>query len=472
MAAPEQAFSTGRWLALLLVVAVGFKVALLFTSQSMADGDEAVTGLMAKHILERGTHPVYPYGIQYGAGSGVEAHLAALLFAVFGISDIALKAAGGIVWLATLVLVWAAAARMGGAWAGCAAALLYGYAPQAAEWSLKVGGGHGVAVLLAFAAVVLIERGAPRYAAAALLPLAVVAHPIVAPFCLALAGYLLWKGDGSADRMFTALSLGVVGALVWSVLRPPSTGVWNPAARGFDASGLLAALPAVVGGAFAANLNARALPPLPYLLVSLGWLAALATLAARASGPSRRWLYLVAPLGVLASVRATDLAPRHLLLLYPLGCIVLAAGLATVRHRRTLLAALVVAGAAVQVHVMFDPAVHGPDPQDRGVLRDNVRDVLAALDARGVRYVYCFDPMFQWNLVWSSRENVIARWIDPVDRMPELPARIDAARRAGLPVAMVARRSRDARAFQVLPPLADAELESIFPPAPARVLER
>jgi hypothetical protein len=117
------------------------------------------------------------------------------------------------------------------------------------------------------------------------------------------------------------------------------------------------------------------------------------------------------------------------------------------------------------VHVAFDPAVHGPDPQDRGILRANVRDVLATLDARGVHHVYCLDPMFQWNLVWASREAVLARWVDPVDRIPEIPARVDAARRAGLPVAVVARPTADARAFEVFPRPPDAQLEAIFPPA-------
>jgi hypothetical protein len=56
--------------------------------------------------------------VQYGAGAGVETHLAALSFAVAGVSDIALKATGLVVWLVTLGLVYATAARIGGAWAG------------------------------------------------------------------------------------------------------------------------------------------------------------------------------------------------------------------------------------------------------------------------------------------------------------------------------------------------------------------
>lgn len=452
-----------RWLALLLPVAVGLKLALLFTSQSMADGDEAVTGLMAVHVLERGIRPIYPYGVQYGAGAGLEIHLAALLFAVFGASDVALKAAGLLVWLATLALVHATALRMAGPWAGFAAALLYGFAPPAAEWSLKVSGGHGVAVLLAVVAVFLVERGSPRFLTAALLPVAAVAHPIVAPFCVALAGLLLWQSASVGERIAVGSSLAVVGALVAVAFRPPPNGVWNPAATGFDGLGLLAVLPRVAAGLFASNLHAQWFPPIPQLVVSIAWLAALAA-AMGATGPARRWLYLLAPLATLCAVHTTDVAPRHLLLLYPLGCILLGTGLAAMPRRRAILAGLVLAGAAVQVQVVFDPVVHGAGAQARGILRDNVRSVLQRLDARGVRHVYSADPMFQWNLVWASRERIIARWTQPVDRIPDYGSRVDEARRAGLPVAVVARRTPEALEFEVFPPPPDAQLERIFPP--------
>lgn len=452
------------WLALGLAVAVGLKLALLFTSQSMADGDEAVTGLMAMHVLERGIHPIYPYGVQYGAGAGVEIHLAALLFAVFGASDVALKAAGLLVWLATLALVYATALRMAGPWAGSAAALLYGFAPQAAEWSLKVCGGHGVGVLLAVAAVFLVERGSPRFLAAALLPLAAVAHPTVVPFCIALAGLLVWRSESARERIAVVASLAVVAALVAFAFQPPATGVWNPAATRFDGLGLLAMLPRLVAGAFAPNLHAQWLPPLPQLVVSIAWLVALAA-ALAGPGPARRWLYLLAPLAVLLVVEPTALASRQMLLLYPLGCIVLATGLATMPRRREILAGLVLAGAAVQVQVAFDPAVHGAGSQARGILRDNVREVVRRLDARGIRHVYSADPMLQWNLAWASRERIVARWTQPVDRIPEYGLRVDAARRAGLPVAVVAKPRPEARAFRLFPTPPAAQLERIFPPA-------
>src|SRR5690606_35678560 len=147
------------------------------------------------------------------------------------------------------------------------------------------------------------------------------------------------------------------------------------------------------------------------------------------------------------------------------ACIVLGAGLAPLPARRAILAALVLGGAAVQAHAMFDPAVHGAGVQSRGILRENVRDVLRQLEARGVRHVYCADPMLQWNLAWAGRGRVIARWIDPVVRLPGSPRRVDEARRAGLPVAVVAKPRHEALAFRVYPLPPVAELERIFPPS-------
>jgi hypothetical protein len=58
--------------------------------QSQFDADQAVTGLMAKHIAELRAFPVFWYGQTYMLG--VESWLAAPLFALFGASVTALKA--------------------------------------------------------------------------------------------------------------------------------------------------------------------------------------------------------------------------------------------------------------------------------------------------------------------------------------------------------------------------------------------
>jgi hypothetical protein len=78
-------------LALTLLTLLGLALRLDFAIAMgwILDADEAVVGLMAKHISEGGPWPVFYYGQHY-MGS-LEALLAAGVFSLFGISEVALK---------------------------------------------------------------------------------------------------------------------------------------------------------------------------------------------------------------------------------------------------------------------------------------------------------------------------------------------------------------------------------------------
>jgi 4-amino-4-deoxy-L-arabinose transferase-like glycosyltransferase len=65
--------------------------AILLTSQTHVHSDEAIIGLMGKHILEGRYFPFYMYGQAYNAGAAGEAYLAAIAFAFFGVGVIPLK---------------------------------------------------------------------------------------------------------------------------------------------------------------------------------------------------------------------------------------------------------------------------------------------------------------------------------------------------------------------------------------------
>src|SRR2546421_6591113 len=87
------------WLCLLF--ALGIRIWLAYHTHGIIDGDEAVVGIQAEHIL-RGEHPYYFYGQVY-MGS-LEAYLMAILFAIAGPSVWMLRAEPillslGVVWL-------------------------------------------------------------------------------------------------------------------------------------------------------------------------------------------------------------------------------------------------------------------------------------------------------------------------------------------------------------------------------------
>src|SRR5436305_5731124 len=75
----------------LFVIIAAVRFVILLTSQTHVHSDEAIIGLMGKHILEGRYFPFYMYGQPYNAGAAWEAYLAAIAFAVFGVSVISLK---------------------------------------------------------------------------------------------------------------------------------------------------------------------------------------------------------------------------------------------------------------------------------------------------------------------------------------------------------------------------------------------
>src|ERR1043165_8689453 len=91
----------GLFLAVFVLIAAA-RFVILLTSQNHVHSDEAIIGLMGKHILEGRYFPFYMYGQEYNAGAAWEAYLAAIAFALFGVSVIALK--GCIVVLSLLGL--------------------------------------------------------------------------------------------------------------------------------------------------------------------------------------------------------------------------------------------------------------------------------------------------------------------------------------------------------------------------------
>ena len=93
-----------RWIVLAIAITVALARSSVFVlwPESYFDSDQAVFGLMARHLAELRAFPVFMYGQSYILG--VEAWMAAPLFAVFGSSATALKVPlfvmnAAIVWL-------------------------------------------------------------------------------------------------------------------------------------------------------------------------------------------------------------------------------------------------------------------------------------------------------------------------------------------------------------------------------------
>lgn len=148
-----------------IAAALAHRIVLLATTCAHAHADEAIVGVMARHILARGERPLFYYGQSYGGGGALEAYVAALLFAVAGESTAALKMAPFAFWIASIPAAYWVARAIGGRGAARLAVVLYTLAPPTYEWSLAARGGYAETMFFSMLlAVVALPLLAPRTA--------------------------------------------------------------------------------------------------------------------------------------------------------------------------------------------------------------------------------------------------------------------------------------------------------------------
>ncbi len=129
-----------KYLLLILLLALVLRLGLLFSGQRYVDGDEAVVGMMAKHILTRGERPLFYYGQPYGGGHIIEAYLTSFLYLLFGFSSITLKLVPLIFSLGIIVLTYLLLNRFFNERVAILSGLLLAVSSPFIKSSLKVNG--------------------------------------------------------------------------------------------------------------------------------------------------------------------------------------------------------------------------------------------------------------------------------------------------------------------------------------------
>src|SRR6266487_2145918 len=123
-----------------IVAVAAARFAILFASQTHVHSDEAIIGLMGKHILEGRHFPFYMYGQPYNAGAAWEAYLASVAFALFGVGVVPLKGCIVVLSLLCLFLFY----RMGFALydrrTAVFATLAFALTPSLLKWHFQVRG--------------------------------------------------------------------------------------------------------------------------------------------------------------------------------------------------------------------------------------------------------------------------------------------------------------------------------------------
>lgn len=442
-----------------LALGAAVRVALIAADHGVTlDSDEAIIGLMGRHILEQGARPVFFYGQQYMGA--FEAYAAAAAFAIAGPSTHALK---GVMVVLDLLMVCSFVVlgrtlvdRRAGLLAGLYAAL-----PPAflAIYGLKARGGYvetvtiGNILLAGAARVGTLDEARCRWAALGLGILAGFGfwtHTLVALYFPAVA--IAWLMRTARSRWFVTLGLAAAGAIVgglpfwWQNVTSGFGSFGNvhwvgPATALRQLGGLLRdALPVVIGarGIWAFE---ESWPGLTALLASANVLFFAGAIAgaprSERPGDTRACIGLVWLTALVATFvdaasgyGAETREPRYLFPIY--SALALTFGVAVAswwrvgdRRRATAGACVLLAGHALGI-VRQDPTLMLGISAGARVARSNVH-LIEVLEKLKIQSVYT-DYWVSYRLVFESGERIRARPFGHVvvERIPEMSAAVDA----------------------------------------------
>jgi hypothetical protein len=214
----------------LVLVGLALRVAVIASPLGEIDGDEAVVGLMARHIAFLGERPVFYWGQPY-LGS-LEAFTAAPLFRLFDSSTVLLKLVPTAYSLGFLVLSALVARRLFGTGPGLATAAYLAVPPSMwAVWSTKARGGYaevlflGEAVLLSSLALVCSPGRRLAVLWGLLAGLAFWTHPLAIVYLAPALIYLLVGRRGRFARAQYGLAgLGLLIGMLPMILDNLTTG--------------------------------------------------------------------------------------------------------------------------------------------------------------------------------------------------------------------------------------------------------
>jgi 4-amino-4-deoxy-L-arabinose transferase-like glycosyltransferase len=402
-----------------VVAGVVLRAVVYRSSLGVLDGDEAVWGLMARHLLD-GEFSTFFWG--QGYGGTLEVIPTALLFWLFGTSTVAMRLVPIVLTGVAAVLVWRIGRRtVGEPAARIAAVLLWVWPPYLVWKSERAHGFYGSGLVLVCLVLLLAVRLAERRSRvdAALLGLVLGLGwwqtPQIVPIALPALAWLLWRRPGVWRDAWLALGTAALGALPWLVSNL-THGWWS-----FDVSSGQTPYPERFRGFVSATFPMALGLRVPYTsewllgtvlsgLVYLG-LVVLFLVAwwRRRRSPAAHLLFgTVAAFPFLYALSPSTWLvdePRYVVVLLPVLALLIAQGCATAPRAAVAVAASVALSTFVLWHLSSAPAF--VERADGLFVPRNFRPLIANLETRGPRRVFA-GYWIAYRTDFESRERIVA----------------------------------------------------------------
>ena len=449
------------------------RLPFLVNDSAYLDGDESFYGIMTLHVLQGKGLPVLPYGQGYGV-SVIETIVMALFAWLFGLTPTVMQLSMLSLWALAMVFFALAARRFAGDLGAVVATALLVLSPGWGHVSLASWGYNQTAFLATniclWLIAELVQDGHRTPGLLLALGLSVGIASVTQPiYALALSPFL-WLLFGRSrrlnDRLYVALGFALVAGL-FVLFRALGRVYWQPQLfEDPDVFASLLLIPhrlwVVLSGAYVLDI---ALPAgLMTATTATLWSLCVLALAIRvvlrfgrnSSFTASHACILAVALVFAFSLAVTpaDYGYRYGLPAVGFLCLALGIELAatlqakrrTVRMTACAIVAIFLFGGSVSLIELGRLNFSGTAVRSGGPEGAALQTLVDYLLRNQIQYVFCPEGMFQWKLIFVSRERIKTRWFDPVDRYPAYAQAVDHALFSGQPVAIV-HEAKDVRAF-------------------------
>jgi hypothetical protein len=443
-------------LLLLGAVCIVSRVPELVSSKLLLDGDECVVAIMAKHMMQGRAFSAYFYGQSYGF-SLVECLFIIPFYFLFGVTTFSVKMGMLLLWTMGVFYLYKAFTlfNKGDKWLPLLLMLLFIWSPAWAVWSMKARGGYLTSFTLTSVVLYLLARD--RRSNLFFLAVGVLcffiyqSQPLWLPGLVPFLGYFLLK-----DRKAAPALLFMIPVLILSV------GVY------FYKQGMLE-FGTIQADYSLVNLGARVsrIPLLLYyslhgnyyfdeiqrpnffcaflavVFETLVFSLLLTAVYNVVKGRKGTLLFNLSTLSLLLTLLVTICSVgkqgRYLLPMTgsALFSVLLLPNTVGFRKKIVLVAGYVCIAFGIVALVSFYDFSFLP------VRKNQLKQTLGYLEDKGVRYTYCNDNMFTWQVIFYSNEQILCHEKLSPGRFPMYQWRVDSAYYGGAKTAFISETSTD-----------------------------
>ena len=429
---------------LLIIVSLSIisRLPQLLSPNLILDGDECIVGMMAKHFSEGKDVPYFFYGQSYGF-SLVEVLVISLFYRIVENSDIAIKVSMLFLWILGIIFFYKTIKQIepkNNDWSSILAISLFILSPAWAIWSMKARGGYITSfVLSSFTTFMLFHKRLNKsFYRLFLIGFFVVviyqAQPLWLAGLIPILCYRLYKLKQTRSVILVCTGM-TISMLLFLFIKADLSSFWSPKVLSLYSITFSSILKIpnqiyqnLTGSYYLDNffqpiLVTRILAYISTIFIFIGLgLAFFNFIQGKKVNP----LFYVFSISVLCTICypliLNGVSPRYLLPLYGYTFLMMYT-LIVNSKKKTILNIIL-------LFMIFLGGISMYSFKDANFENTNKNKLLTLIDeleSRNINYVYVKNGLLQWQIMFYSNEQILARYKSKTSRYPEYIDIVDSA---------------------------------------------